>query len=104
MAQLAPDHPLYFEERSNEVFETQAAGQTVTIRADRMEMDGVTLRFIHPSKHARLEGFGISAPSTYITRGQTRTFRQYPKARNPESLSETSTSRFMDIPDIWNTI
>ncbi len=75
-----PDHPLYFEERSNEVFETQAAGQTVIIRADRLEMDGVTLRFVHPSKHARLEGFGTPAPSTYITRGRTVSFRAYPKA------------------------
>ncbi len=77
----APDHPLYFEQRSNDQFETRSAGQLVTIRADRMELDGVTLQFIHPSKRARIEGLGISAPSTYITRGQTRTFRQYPKAR-----------------------
>ena len=77
----APDHPLYFEQRSNDLFETRSAGQFVTIRADRVELDGVSLQFIHPSKRARLEGLGTSAPSTYITRGQTRAFRQYPKAR-----------------------
>jgi uncharacterized protein (TIGR03437 family) len=76
----ALDHPLYFEARSPGLFATRAAGQSVIIRPDRMELDGVTLRFVHPSKNARLEGLGISAPSTYITRGQTRSFRQYPKA------------------------
>jgi uncharacterized protein (TIGR03437 family) len=79
-AATALDHPLYFEERSSEVFETRAAGQSVTIRADRIELDGMTLRFVHPSKNAHLQGLGTSAPSTYITRGQTRSFRAYPKA------------------------
>jgi len=76
----APDHPLYFEERSGGVFETHAAGQSVTIRADRIALDDVTLRFVHPSKAAHLEGIGEPAPSTYITRSQTRSFQQYPKA------------------------
>ena len=76
----APEHPLYFEERFVGVFETRAAGQSVTLRADRMELDGITLRFLHPSKAARLEGSGRPAPSTYIKRGQTRSFRAYPKA------------------------
>jgi len=79
-AATAPDHPLYFEERSSEVFETRAAGQAVTIRADHISLDGLTLRFVHPSKNAHLQGLGTSAPSTYITRGQTRSFRAYPKA------------------------
>ena len=76
-----PDHPLYFEERPGGVFETRAAGQSVTIRADRIALDGVTLRFVHASKSARLEGIGTPAPSTYITRGQTLHFWQYPQAR-----------------------
>jgi uncharacterized protein (TIGR03437 family) len=74
------EYPLYFEERSNGFFETRAAGQSVTIRADRISLDGVTLRFVHPSKNAHLKGLGTSAPSTYITRGQTRSFRAYPEA------------------------
>jgi len=77
----AVDHPLYFEERSSEVFETRAAGQSVTIRADRISLDGVTLRFVHPSKNAHLQGRGRSAPSTYITRAQTLSFRAYPEAK-----------------------
>ncbi len=77
----APDHPLYFEERSSGVFETRSAGQSTTIRADRIALDGVTLRFARPSKSAHLEGRGTPAPSTYITRGQTRSFQQYPEAR-----------------------
>ncbi len=76
----APDHPLYFENRQTGSFETRAAGQLVTIHADRIELDGVTLRFLHPSRSAHLEGNGTSAPSTYITRGLTRSFRAYPKA------------------------
>jgi uncharacterized protein (TIGR03437 family) len=76
----AVDHPLYFEERSSEVFETSAAGQSVTIRRDRISLDGVTLRFVDPSKNAHLEGLGTSAPSTYITRGQTSSFRAFPEA------------------------
>jgi uncharacterized protein (TIGR03437 family) len=76
----APEHPLYFEERSDGVFETLAAGQSATLRADRMELYGITLRFLHPSKAARLEGSGKPAPSTYITRGRTRSFQAYPKA------------------------
>jgi uncharacterized protein (TIGR03437 family) len=75
------NHPLYFEQRSSGLFETQSAGQLVTIRADRLELDGVTLQFIHSSRNARLEGLGTPAPSTYITRGQTRSFQQYPRAR-----------------------
>jgi uncharacterized protein (TIGR03437 family) len=74
------EHPLYFEERSSGVFEASAAGQSVTIRADRISLDGITLRFVHPSKNAHLKGLGTSAPSTYITRGQTRSFRAYPQA------------------------
>jgi hypothetical protein len=76
----AVDHPLYFEERSNGVFETRTAGQSVVIRPDRIELDGVSLRFVHPSRKAHLEGLGTPAPGTYITRGLTRTFRQFPKA------------------------
>jgi uncharacterized protein (TIGR03437 family) len=76
----ALDHPLYFEERRNGLFETQAGGQTVAIHADRIAIDGVTLRFLHPSKTARLEGSGASAHSTYITRDQTISFRAYPRA------------------------
>jgi uncharacterized protein (TIGR03437 family) len=75
-----PDHPLYFEERSGEMFETRAAGQSVILRADRIALDGITLRFVHPSKQARLEGIGAPAPSTYITRGQTISFRAFPQA------------------------
>lgn len=76
----APDHPLYFERRSSALFETRSAGQAVTIRADRIELDGVTLRFAHSSKAGHLEGLGTPAPGTYITRGQTRSFQQYPQA------------------------
>jgi uncharacterized protein (TIGR03437 family) len=77
----AVDHPLYFEERSSEVFETRASGQSVTLRRDRISLDGVTLRFVNPSKNAHLNGLGMSAPSTYITGGQTLSFRAYPEAR-----------------------
>ncbi len=77
----APSHPLYFEERENGVFENRAAGQAVTLSADRIAVDDVTLQFVRPSKTAHLEGVGTPAPSTYITRGLTRTFRQYPQAR-----------------------
>ncbi len=76
----ALDHPLYFEERQNGLFETLAACQSVTIHADRIAIDGVTLRFLHSSKSARLEGSGRPAPSTYITRDRTIHFRAYPKA------------------------
>ena len=48
---------------------------------DRIEFDGVTLRFLRPSQHASLKGLGTPAPSSYITRGQTLNFRAYPKAR-----------------------
>jgi uncharacterized protein (TIGR03437 family) len=75
----ALEHPLYFEQRGTELFETRSAGQLVSIRPDRVSLDGVTLRFVHASKGARLEGLGASAPATYITRGQTRSFREYPK-------------------------
>jgi uncharacterized protein (TIGR03437 family) len=81
LAAAAVEHPLYFEQRSSEVFETRASGPSVTIRADRISLDGVTLRFVHPSKNAHLKGLGTSAPSTYITRGQTHSFRAYPEAR-----------------------
>jgi uncharacterized protein (TIGR03437 family) len=74
------EHPLYFEERAPGLFETRSGGQSVIIRGDRVELDGVTLRFVHPSKKARLEGLGTPASSTYITRSQTRSFRAYPKA------------------------
>jgi uncharacterized protein (TIGR03437 family) len=77
----SPDHPLYFEERSSGLFETRAAGQSVIIRADRIELGGVTLQFLRPSRNAHLKGFGTSAPSTYVTRGQTLSFRAYPTAR-----------------------
>lgn len=77
----AVDHPPYFEERSATLFETRAVGKLVTIRNDRMELDGVTFRFLNISNRAHLEGLGRSAPSTYITRGQTIHFRAYPKAR-----------------------
>ncbi len=75
-----PDHPLYFEQRSRDLFETRAAGQLVTIHPDRIELDGVTLRFLDPSRGAHLEGLGQSAPSTYITRAGTRSFPAFPKA------------------------
>jgi uncharacterized protein (TIGR03437 family) len=76
----ALDHPSYFEQRSSALFETRSAGQAVTIRADRIALEGVTLRFAHASKTAHLEGLGTAVPSTYITRGQTRSFQQYPQA------------------------
>jgi uncharacterized protein (TIGR03437 family) len=76
----APDHPLYFEERQSGLFETRAAGQSVTIRADSIAIDGVTLRFLHSSQTARLKGSGRPAPSTYITRDGTIHFLAYPKA------------------------
>ena len=76
----SPDHPSYFEQRRNGLFETRSGGQTVTIRPDRIALKGLTLRFANPSKKARLEGRGTPALSTYITRGQTRTFQQYPQA------------------------
>jgi uncharacterized protein (TIGR03437 family) len=79
-AATVPDHPAYFEQRSNGVFETRSAGQSVTIRPDRIALDGVTLRFVHSSKTAHLEGQGTPAPSTYITRGKTSSFQQYPQA------------------------
>ena len=75
-----PDHPSYFERRSSVQFETRSSGQPVTIRADRIGLDGVTLRFAHSSKTAHLEGLGTPAPSTYITSGQTRSFQQFPQA------------------------
>ena len=74
-------HPLYFEERSPRLFETRANGELIAIRNDRLEVGGVTLRFIGPSENARVEGLGVSAPSTYILGSQTRSFRQYPRAR-----------------------
>jgi uncharacterized protein (TIGR03437 family) len=80
LAAPAPDRPLYFEDRQNGSFATRAAGQSVTIQKDRMELDGVTLRFLHPSGSAHLEGSGTPAPSTYITRGLSRSFRAYPQA------------------------
>ena len=77
----AVDHPLYFEERSVGLFETHAVGKLVTIRTDRLELDGVTFRFIQASRSAHLEGVGLSAPSSYITRGKTISLRAFPKAR-----------------------
>jgi uncharacterized protein (TIGR03437 family) len=78
IAATSPEHPLYFEQRDRGLFETRYAGQSVIVRADQIELEGVTLRFVHASKKARLEGVGTPAPGTYITRGQTRTFSQYP--------------------------
>ena len=99
------EHPLYFEERSNGSFETRSAGRSVTIRTDRLELDGVTLRFVHPSKRAHLEGVGPSAPTTYITRDQTLTFRAFPQAQNSGSVPESIDAVFyMDTRDILNTI
>ena len=96
-------HPLYFEERSSGLFEARAAGQSVKIYADRIELDGVTLRFVHPSSAARLEGIGTPAASTYITRGSTRSFRHIQKP-----ASETSTRESMrcstEVRNKWNTI
>jgi hypothetical protein len=77
----APDHPMYFEQRSSGLFETLAAGQLAAIRPDRIALDGVTLRFLAPSKSASLEGLGTPAPSTYITRGHTVSLRAYPRAK-----------------------
>lgn len=77
----ANDHPLYFEQRSAGLFETRDAGKIVAIRPDRIELDGVTLRFVHAFKSAQLDGLGPSAPSTYIIANEIRSFRQYPKAR-----------------------
>ena len=74
-------HPLYFEQRSAGLFEARDTGKIVAIRPDRLEVDGVTLRFLRASKAAHLDGLGSPAPSTYILGPQTRTFRQYPKAR-----------------------
>lgn len=75
----APDHPLCFEQRDPKLFENRSDGSVVAIHPDRIALDGATLRFVHASKNARLEGQGTPAPSTYITRAQTRTFSQYPK-------------------------
>jgi uncharacterized protein (TIGR03437 family) len=80
-AAAVPSHPLYFEDRQSRSFETRAAGQIFTLRADRIEAGGVTLRFVHASKHARLEGLGKFAPSTYITGAGTVRLRQFPGAR-----------------------
>lgn len=76
----ALDHRLYFEERQSGLFETRS-GLAVTVQADRMALDGVTLRFVQASKTSHLQGVGTPAPSTYITRGQTRSFRAFPQAR-----------------------
>ncbi len=69
-------HSLYFEERGRGLFESRS----VAIRSDRIELDGITLHFVNASDKARMEGIGPEAPATYLTRGLTRTFRQYPKA------------------------
>lgn len=77
----AGGHPLYFEQRSNDLFETRANRQIVSIRADCVDLGGVAFRFLHASRNASLKGEGKSAPSTYITRSGASTLRQYPKAR-----------------------
>ena len=56
-----PNHPLYFEQRSSGLFETQTAGQSLIIRADRIQLDDVTLRFVHASKIKNL-GLGRLIP------------------------------------------
>src|SRR5581483_11072125 len=80
-AACAATHPLYFEQRSADLFETRANRQVVSIRKDRVELGNVAFRFLHPAPGARLTGEGTSASSTYITQSGARTFRQYPKAR-----------------------
>jgi uncharacterized protein (TIGR03437 family) len=80
-AAARPVRPLYFEDRQNGVFESHAAGEAIRIYADRVEIGDITLRFAHASKQARVEGLGTPAPSTYLLRGRTLSFRQYPKAR-----------------------
>lgn len=80
-AAVRPDRPIYFEDRRSGVFESHAAGQAIRIHADRVEIGDVTLRFLHASKQARVEGIGTAAPSTYLMRGRTVSFRQYQKVR-----------------------
>ncbi len=80
-AAVRPDRPIYFEDRRNGIFESHAAGQSIRIHADRVEFGDVTLRFLHASQRARVEGVGAPAPSTYLMRGRTVSLRQYPKAR-----------------------
>jgi hypothetical protein len=52
---------------------------TVEFRPDHVTGAGVTLRFLHASSNAHLEGIGAAAPSTYLGQGFSRTFSQFPK-------------------------
>ena len=71
--------PLSFEQRGPGQFVARLPGGTVEFRADRVTAGEVTLRFLHPSSEARIEGIGDPAPSTYLGNGFRRTFSQFPK-------------------------
>jgi uncharacterized protein (TIGR03437 family) len=71
--------PLSFEQRSPGHFMARLPMGTAEFRPDHVTAGGVTLRFPDASSNARMEGIGASAPSTYLGRGFSRTFSQFPK-------------------------
>ncbi len=71
--------PLSFEQRGAGQFLARLPGGTVEFRPDRVTAGEVTLRFLHSSSQARMEGVGSAAPSTYLGHGLRRTFSQFPK-------------------------
>jgi uncharacterized protein (TIGR03437 family) len=71
--------PLSFEQRNPGHFMARLPGGTVEFRPDRVTAGGVTLRFLHASSDAHMEGVGAAAPSTYLGHGFSRTFPQFPK-------------------------
>ena len=77
--------PLSFEQRGPGQFIARLPGGVVEFRPDRVTAGEVTLRFLHSSPEARMEGdarmegIGAAAPSTYLGHGFRRTFSQFPK-------------------------
>ena len=104
LVQLRPIIRLYFEERSSGLFETRSAGQSITIRADRIELDGVTLRFVHPSKKRAPRRAGYACAQHLHHARPDAQLPAISRSPNPPSLSRNRRERFMVIQDIWNTI
>jgi uncharacterized protein (TIGR03437 family) len=71
--------PLSFEERDPRHFLARVANSTVELRANRVILRDVTLRFLGAAHAARLEGLGPTSPSTYLRAGFVRTFPQFPQ-------------------------
>ena len=71
---------IYFEQRSSGLYlRPDPPAQSVTIRPDRIALDGVTLRFVHPSKARTWKGRARPRPAPI-----SRAARQAPSGNIPK--------------------